>query len=185
MKVRVIAGAYGGRILDAPAGRTTHPMGERIRGALFNSIGAGVEGARILDAFAGTGAIGIEALSRGAAHATFIERDKLAYAILLKNLELLRIGEERAAATKASLGAWLETYTGTKFDFIFADPPYNQPQETLVNGLSALLREKGTLILSRSSRTEPNLPALERTQARPYGEATLDFLIRTGFHFDA
>ncbi|MFA5107899.1 MAG: RsmD family RNA methyltransferase, partial [Patescibacteria group bacterium] len=74
MNIRIIAGTLGGRKIDAPDGRRTHPMSERIRNALFNSLGETVKDANVLDAFAGTGAVGIEALSRGAKHATFIER---------------------------------------------------------------------------------------------------------------
>ena len=89
--IRVIAGRFGGRLLDAPKGnnKQTKPMGERIRNAMFNSLGNEVVGARVLDAFAGTGAIGLEALSRGAAHVTFIERDKIAQKILSNNVSSL------------------------------------------------------------------------------------------------
>ena len=85
--IRVIAGRFGGRLLDAPKENSTRtkPMGERIRNAMFNSIGNEINGAQVLDAFAGTGAVGLEALSRGAAHVTFIERDKIAQKILSKN----------------------------------------------------------------------------------------------------
>lgn len=174
MNVRVIAGKYGGRVLDAPPGLTTHPMGERIRGALFNILGGRIRGARVLDAFAGTGAIGIEALSRGAKAATFVERDKLAFTILMKNLELLRI-EDEATTTKAALGAWVKTQRREKFDIIFADPPYNAPQEVLVEKLAGNLKDDGILIMSRGTRREIRMPRLALYESRAYGEATLDF----------
>ena len=76
MKLRVIAGVYGGRFLQSPTGNVTHPMGERIKGSLFNIIGGEIKGSVVLDAFAGSGALGIEALSRGAKFVTFIDNDK-------------------------------------------------------------------------------------------------------------
>ena len=82
MRIRIIAGRYGGRFIQAPPGNTTHPMGERVRSAMFNSLGEIVEGARVLDAFAGSGAVGLEALSRGAASVTFVERDRVAQRVL-------------------------------------------------------------------------------------------------------
>ena len=91
--IRVIAGRFGGRLLDAPKDNNTRtkPMGERIRNAMFNSIGNEINGAQILDAFAGTGAVGLEALSRGAARVTFIERDKIAQKILSNNVSSLGV----------------------------------------------------------------------------------------------
>ena len=78
MNVRIISGKYGGRIIKAPDTARTHPMGERIRNALFNSIGSEVDDAKVLDVFAGTGAVGLEALSRGARSVTFVEKDRVA-----------------------------------------------------------------------------------------------------------
>lgn len=174
MNVRVIAGKYGKRILDAPSGMTTHPMGERMKGSLFNIIGHRIKRATVLDAFAGTGALGIEALSRGATSAWFVERDKLAFTILMKNLELLGI-EDEATTSRAALGAWVKTQRRQKFDIIFADPPYNLPQEVLVEKLAGNLEEHGMLIMSRATRAELRMPRLELVESRNYGEATLDF----------
>lgn len=174
MNVRLIAGEYGGRVLDAPSGERTHPMGERIRGALFNSLGTSVRDARVLDVFAGTGAIGLEALSRGAKTAWFVERDPLAFKILSANID--RVGAtERAETSKAALGAWVKTYRGEPFDFIFADPPYNKPQDELVEKLFRFLAADGQLILSHATRHEPILLKSERIDSRAYGDATLSF----------
>ena len=85
MNIRLISGIYGGRKIIAPGGSRTHPMSERVRNALFNSIGDEIVDADILDAFAGTGSIGLEALSRGAKRAVFVERDRLAQGILVEN----------------------------------------------------------------------------------------------------
>lgn len=172
MKVRVIAGRFGGRILDAPDGRTTHPMGERIRGALFNSLSDRVKGARVLDAFAGTGAVGIEALSRGARHVTFVDQDKLAFKILGNNLALVG-AEERATTSHAALGAWVKTYRGEPFDIIIADPPYNKPQEELVEKFFRFLKPDGLLIVSHATNREIRLVGGEYVESRAYGDATL------------
>ncbi len=89
MNVRIISGIYGGRTIKAPDNSKTHPMGERVRNAMFNSLGSEVHGARVLDVFAGTGAIGFEALSRGAASVDFIERDRMACQVLRENYSSL------------------------------------------------------------------------------------------------
>ena len=86
MNVRIISGEFGGRKIEAPDTSRTHPMGERIRNALFNSLGDEVNNAHVLDAFAGTGSVGLEAISRGARDVTFIERDRIAQKILAKNI---------------------------------------------------------------------------------------------------
>jgi 16S rRNA (guanine966-N2)-methyltransferase len=146
LNIRVIGGVYGGRKLDAPDGRTTHPMGERIRNALFNSLGNDIVGAAVLDAFAGTGAVGIEALSRGATSAVFVEKDKIAQKCIINNLQSLQI--EQGQLVKTTVNNWLETYSGESFDIIFADPPYYDTQENVVARLITLLAPGGTFVLS-------------------------------------
>jgi 16S rRNA (guanine966-N2)-methyltransferase len=174
MNVRIIAGEYGGRVLDAPSGERTHPMGERIRGALFNSLGTKVKNARVLDVFAGTGSIGLEALSRGAKAAWFVERDPLAFKIMSANITLVGAGD-RAETSKAALGAWVKTYRSEPFSLIFADPPYNRPQDELVEKLFKFLTPNGLLILSHATRHKPILLKSERVDSRVYGDATLSF----------
>lgn len=104
MKVRVIAGKYGGRIIDGAGTERTHPMGERIRNAMFNKIGSEVEGKRVLDAFAGSGSIGLEAVSRGAESALLIERDRIAQKIIEANIQLLD-ADEQVKLVKTSVSA--------------------------------------------------------------------------------
>lgn len=172
MNIRVVGGMYGGRTLDAPSGRTTHPMGERIRNALFNSLGGEVVGARILDAFAGTGAIGIEALSRGAASAIFVEKDKIAQKCLVNNIQALQI--EQGQLIKTTVNNWLETYNGELFDIIFADPPYHDTQLGVIAKLSTMLKPEGTLVLSwPEQQPAPLLPGLAVTFERAYAGARI------------
>lgn len=175
MSVRVIAGTFGGRKIETPEGKRTHPMAERVRNALFNSIGAEVEGARVLDAFAGSGAVGIEALSRGASHVTFVERDRVAQQVIAENIALLGI-EEQAKLVKASVAAWASTYDGELFDLIFVDPPYHDPQFSTAMQISGLLKPGALMVLSRPGRSEsPTKPGVVVVDNRSYGDAALTY----------
>ena len=172
MNIRVIGGVYGGRKLDAPDGRTTHPMGERIRNALFNSLGNDIVGAAVLDAFAGTGAVGIEALSRGATSAVFVEKDKIAQRCIVNNLASLQI--EQAQLVKTTVNNWLEAYTSEQFDIIFADPPYYDTQQGVVARLVTLLAPGGTFVLSwPEQQPAPELPGVAIVFERVYAGARI------------
>ncbi len=146
MNIRVIGGQYGGRRLVTPNGQKTHPMGERIRNAIFNSLSGSLVGAQVLDAFAGTGALGIEALSRGAAQALFIEKDRVAQECIGQNMGSL--GIQNASLVRATVRKWLDTTHGLLFDIIFADPPYHDTQRATVEALLQLVAPGGTLVLS-------------------------------------
>jgi len=172
MNVRVIAGKYGGRVLDAPDRRSTHAMSERARNALFNSIGSELEGATVLDAFAGSGSLGIEALSRGAAAATFVERDRIAAKIIQKNLDLL--GIDNASVIKTTVSNWLETSDQPAFDVILADPPYHDPQFSTVSRLFGLLKPGALMVLSHPGKGEvPSKTGVVVVDNRSYGNLNL------------
>lgn len=178
MNIRVIGGEFGGRLLDAPPGRRMHPMGERIRNALFNSIGSEVQGARVLDAFAGTGAVGFEALSRGAEHVTFIERDKLLQKILTTNIERLGV-QNRTTLIRASVASWLDTSNPELYDVILADPPYNDTQFSTVAKLFPLLKPSALMVLSHPGKGEvPTKTGVVVVDNRSYGNADLTFYRR-------
>ena len=174
--IRVIAGKYGGRKLDAPKSRNTRtkPMGERIRNALFNRVGSEVRGAYVLDAFAGTGAVGFEALSRGAAHVTFIERDKVAQNILHKNMISLGV-ENDVSLVCSSVSTWLKSGKAENYDIIFVDPPYHDTQFSTVSKLLSLLKPGALMVLSHPGRGEfPNLTReIVVVDNRSYGNAFL------------
>ncbi len=123
--MRVVAGLAGGRRLRAPAGRKVRPTSERVREALFNSLGSldAVDGATVLDLFAGTGALGIEALSRGAAAATFVDADIEAVRAIKDNLAVTGLGE-RARVVHADVFRFLADSPPVAVDVAFADPPY-------------------------------------------------------------
>ena len=174
MNVRLIAGLYGGRIIEGSGTSRTHPMGERIRNALFNKIGTEIEDKTVLDAFAGSGALGLEALSRGAKHITFIEKDRVAQKIIDNNIKLLQVSEV-TTSVKASVASFLTT-TDERFDIIFADPPYHDPQLSTVSHLFALLKPNGLMVLSYPGKGErPTETGVVVVDNRSYGNAALAF----------
>ncbi len=178
MIVRIIAGEFGGRKIDAPDRSSTHAMSERVRGALFNSLGDAVAGKRVLDAFAGSGSVGIEALSRGARSVVFVEKDRIASKIISKNITTLGV-EDRAQVAHMSVSRWASTsYTkkAEKFDIIFADPPYHDTQFSTVTRLFGLLKPKGLMVLSHPGRGEVPIQAgIVVVDNRSYGNAYLTF----------
>ena len=178
MNIRIISGKYGGRQIKAPDTARTHPMGERIRNALFNSVGGEIRNAKVLDMFAGTGAVGLEALSRGAAFVTFVEKDRIAQKILSENITLLDVNNT-TEIIRTSAANWLSTYQGETFDVIFADPPYYDPQFSTVERLFDLLKPGGLMVLSHPGRgEEPTKTGVVVVDNRSYGNAVLTFYRR-------
>lgn len=179
--LRIIAGVYGGRPIDAPSydNTRTKPMSERVRNALFNSLGDEVLGANVLDAFAGTGSLGLEALSRGARHATFVERDRLAQKIISNNLNTLG-AVNNTTLVRTSIKQWLAQNPPQNFDLILADPPYHDTQLSTVGQLAGLLKVNGLMVLSHPGRGEvPNLiNGIVVVDNRSYGNAYLTFFRR-------
>lgn len=174
MRIRLIAGTYGGRFLEAPDTSRTHPMSERMRGAMFNILGTMTDKV-ILDAFAGTGAIGLEAVSRGAAIAWFIEKDRIAQKVIANNIQLLGV-ETQAKLVTASVARWSETTDGQTFDLIFADPPYHDMQLSTVARLTKYLKPNGLMILSHPGReSAPTVNGVVVVDNRSYGDAALAF----------
>jgi 16S rRNA (guanine966-N2)-methyltransferase len=154
--VRVIAGRYRGRRLKAPRGRSTRPTSDRVREALFSMLGS-VEGARVLDLFAGTGALGIEALSRGAQRAVFVEHDQAALGALRANLETLDLREPEAEVRRGDALAALRTARERHetYDLLFVDPPYGDAQaweSGLSAALPALLAPAGRVVVESDRR---------------------------------
>ena len=179
MRVKLIAGEFGGRFIQAPPGSTTHPMGERVRSAMFNSLGEAVRGARVLDAFAGSGAIGLEALSRGAESAVFVERDRVAQRVIAENINTVG-ASEKSIVIKTTVANWLESMSVTEeFDIIFVDPPYHNPQFSTVSRLMGLLKPGGYMILSHPGIGEvPIQNGIVVVDNRSYGGAHLTYFLR-------
>lgn len=175
--MRIIAGKYGGRVIATPTGRQMHPMGERIRNAIFNKLGADIAGAQVLDAFAGTGAVGIEALSRGAKSCLFIEKKRSTAQILQQNLDLLGVDEQAGRVVQVTVLQYLETTNNEQqFDLIFADPPYFDTQNSAVRALVRCLKPTGQLILSNpKSASDLAIDGLELVDQRTYADAKISF----------
>jgi 16S rRNA (guanine966-N2)-methyltransferase len=175
VRLSIISGKYGGRQLSAPDGRLTHPMSSRVRNSLFNIIANKIIDAEILDVFAGTGSLGLESLSRGAKHVTFIERDRVANKILVDNITTLGVSE---FSTVLRIGAktWIDKNQDKSFDIIFADPPYNNLQLSTVFSLTGLLKPNGLMVLSYPGRGElPSVQGVVVVDNRSYGTAALTF----------
>ena len=147
-QVRIIAGQFGGRLIFTPRNKVTHPMGDRERSAVFNMLRGDVEETVVLDAFAGSGALGLEALSRGAEAVDFLENDTKAVATIKENIQ--KLGVEKNTRVMKKLGSTLK-----KYDLIFADPPYDKSQYTMVLKLVKLLSPGGVFVLSHSRDAQP------------------------------
>jgi 16S rRNA (guanine966-N2)-methyltransferase len=172
--VRVIAGELKGRTLVAPRGWKVRPTSDRVREAIFSALGERVLGARVLDLYCGTGALAIEALSRGAAHATLVDRDTRP---ALGNVERLGLGE-RTELVRADAGNWLGGLAeGTKrgsFDLVFVDAPYKLADRVsvpLAEHLPALLAADGRAIVESGARKPLRIESLEPLRQRRYGAA--------------
>jgi 16S rRNA (guanine966-N2)-methyltransferase len=188
--MRIIAGRLKGRRLSAPKGRAVRPTSDSLRETLFNVLGPFAVDARVLDAFAGTGALGIEAWSRGAQHVTFIEQDKTAHAALIANLRALGLMAEKAHpqpnqqdACAIIRGDFLSARaTGAPFDLVLLDPPYDIAQlEIVVERGAACASAAGRIVLEHSRRRES--PAIAgpfvRTRVRVAGDSALSFYQRS------
>ena len=167
-KIAITGGQYRGRKIFTPGGKT-HPMGSRERLALFNMLGEKCAGAKVLDAFSGSGALGIEALSRGASLAVFCDNSKQATEVIRRNLSELGIdsGFEVICGKVSGLAGNLGD-----FDVILADPPYDNFVLTEVEGLVKFLKVRGTLVLSHPGEA-PDFEGLERLKTHTYAAAHL------------
>jgi 16S rRNA (guanine966-N2)-methyltransferase len=168
--VRVVAGEFKGRRLQAPRGARTRPTADKVREALFSMLGD-VSGARVLDLYAGSGALGIEALSRGAESAVFVERDQRALASLRRNLEA--IGAD-AGVRRQDVLRFLARPEGT-FDLVFCDPPYDDAPRVaapLSEALPAMLGENARIV-TESDKRNPLLLSLPLVVERAYGDTRI------------
>ena len=170
--MRVIAGSRKGHKLAAPRGLDTRPTSDRVRENAFNLIGP-VDDADVLDLFAGSGAMGLEALSRGAASATFVEQDRDACRVIGENLDKLRL---KAIVLPMDAVRAVEQERRT-YDLVLCDPPYDYDRRRLVPHLARLLTDDGVLVWETSSREPaPEVPGLEQRTTRTYGSARLTLL---------
>jgi 16S rRNA (guanine(966)-N(2))-methyltransferase RsmD len=184
--MRVISGVYRGRVLRSPPDRKTRPTSDRLRETLFNILAPKIsDGTRFLDLCAGTGAIGIEALSRGAAFVTFVDRSRRSCALIEENLDILNVPEERTEV----LNLQAETFTGRKhdepWDIAFYDPPYDSNYGPVLFDFgersNELLKNDSVLVVEHHSKKPvPDASGdLRRWRVLKQGETSLSFYERS------
>ncbi len=172
--MRIVAGTNKGARIFAPKGVDTRPTSDRVREAAFNLIGP-VDGASVLDLFAGSGAMGLEALSRGAASAVFVESDREACRAIERKLAKLRLTGATVLCSDALRALTADADAGRRYDLVLVDPPYERfssLQRALAVYLPAVLANNGLLVVETAAREEPELPLAKRTSRR-YGAARL------------
>lgn len=182
--MRIIAGDYGGRVIKSPPDSRTRPTSDRLRETLFNILAPQIEGARFLDLCSGTGAIGIEALSRGALHVSFVDKSRRACALIEENLDLLGIPEDRTDVLSNSA----ENFSGRKheqgWDIVFYDPPYDSDYGIVLFEFgtpeSDMLNNGGVLIAEHHTKTvlPDAIGELRRWRILKQGETSLSFYER-------
>jgi 16S rRNA (guanine966-N2)-methyltransferase len=182
--MRVIAGKFKGRNLKSPPSLQVRPTSDRLRETLFNVIAAYVPESRFLDLCAGSGAVGIEALSRGAAHVTFVDRSRRSCQLIEANLKLCGVTEEQQDIYCSEATEFLKqtsTHTADRWDIVFFDPPYKQDYlPTLeILGSSQLLNDDGLLIVEHHHKTDlpETIGRLNRTRILKQGDSSLSFYL--------
>jgi 16S rRNA (guanine966-N2)-methyltransferase len=168
--MRIIAGERKGHTIYAPKGLDTRPTSDRVRENVFNIVAPWVEDARVLDLYAGSGAMGLEALSRGAATVVFVEADAEAARTIERNLDKLRLTGASVVRQSATVALTQEAAAGRKYDLVLADPPYSMTDyDQLARYLPRVLSDDGLLVFESAARVEPELPELVVRTTRKYG----------------
>jgi 16S rRNA (guanine966-N2)-methyltransferase len=170
--MRIIAGSRKGARIVAPKGRDTRPTGDRVREAVFNLIGP-LEGASVLDLYAGSGAMGLEALSRGAAHVTFVESDRDALRAIERNLAKLGLAGAEVVAGEVGRRLAADAAQGRRYDLVLIDPPYRMLEDALAKlarHVAAVVTDDGLVVVESDARENPELPLPLRTSRR-YGSS--------------
>jgi|SRR5579871_1899300 len=165
MSLRVIAGAFKGRRLAAPTWDGLRPTSDKLRETLFNILAPLIEGARVLDGYAGTGAVGIEAISRGAAHVTFVEHDRRAQALIAANLRACGVADGYVIIRAGVAGA-AANLPPASFDLVLLDPPYETDATEAIAPAARLLAANGTLVLEHARRSPAPEVVGELTRTR-------------------
>jgi 16S rRNA (guanine966-N2)-methyltransferase len=172
--MRVIAGSLKGRRLKTPTWNGVRPTSDKLRETLFNILAPRIGGARVLDGYAGTGAVGIEALSRGAAHVTFVERDRRAQALVAENLAHCGVSDGYVII-RASVSTALDDLGTEPFDIMFFDPPYDEQVDDVLAAAGERLAPEGVLVLEHARRrvSPERLGRLQRTRDVTSGDSAL------------
>ena len=175
--MRVIAGKLGGRVFEDPRGHHTHPMSEKARGAIFNTLGD-IEGLTLLDAYAGTGALAIEAVSRGAAQVLAIDVDIDAVKTMAGSVKALKL-EDTITVRRKNISGWSRNNQQMQFDIVLADPPYDDIRPDVLERLSVHIKPGGLFVLSwPGSEPVRIFTGLTMVSHKSYGDAQLVFYRR-------
>ena len=172
--MRIVAGSRRGHRIAAPSGVVTRPTSDRVREAVFSIVGS-IEGAAALDLFAGSGAMGLEALSRGAASCVFVERDRAAVRVIQANLEKLRLTGAVVVTGDAAAALREERDRGRLYDLVLVDPPYDEwerHEPRLAELVPAVLEDSGLVVVETAESVEPEIP-LAPVTTRRYGSARI------------
>lgn len=178
--MRIISGTLKNRQFAAPSGHRTHPMSERAKGATFNILGD-ISGLTVFDAFAGSGALGFEAISRGAKSVLAIDSDKIAYKTLTDNIEFLEL-EDSVQAIQANTTSWVKRNRNQQFDIAFIDPPYDAVNYAALKDLGNTVHVNGLLVYSLPVGHDFTLPSsrFKLLEEKKYAGAALVFFRRIG-----
>lgn len=173
--MRIVAGLLKGRQFAEPRGKGTHPMAEKVRGALFNALGE-LDGMEVLDAFAGSGALSFEAASRGAKNIIAIEKDRSAHSVIDRNVKELDLGKI-VKAVRANSGGWSIHNMEKKFDIVLLAPPYSDLQENLLQTLAGRhVKAGGLVVLDWPGKQDtPEFEGLKQIANNKYGDSQLVF----------
>jgi 16S rRNA (guanine966-N2)-methyltransferase len=179
--VRVIAGEFGGRRLASASAKGLRPTADRVREALFSILGGDVDDARVLDLYAGTGALALEAVSRGAASAVCVERSPAALAALARNVRDLGLGE-RVRIERGDALAYARRLRGAsdRFDVVFCDPPYADPLEPVLESVVAGGWWTRAAVVEHAASRRPAAPTGTEVDTRRYGDTALSIFRRPG-----
>lgn len=187
--MRIISGKYRGRKLKSPPSLQTRPTSDRLRETLFNVLAPRIKGARFLDLCAGSGAVGIEALSRGAAHATFVDQSRRMCALIEANLEALGVSEDEGEVVCSEASAFLQRLIKKgppRLDIVFFDPPYVTDYEAVLDYVgehtAQLLAKDGLMIVEHHKKKElkEKFGSLHRYRSLKQGDSCLSFYSNTG-----
>ena len=174
--MRIVGGSHGGRVLRAPHGAATRPTSEKVRQALFNIL-PDVQGMQVLDMFAGSGALGIEALSRGAAHVTFIDQAKPALSAVRANLKELDLEARATVLAGDAVTLAARHVPASPWQLVFVDPPYRSDLAVRAVETLAHLAPDAVIVIEHDRRNAPpdELGSLVRTDQRRYGDTLVSF----------
>lgn len=173
--MRIVSGTLSGRIIQDTHGNKTHPMSEKIRGALFNALGD-IIGLKILDAFSGTGAVAIEAVSRGASLVQAIDIDKEAGRCIQKNIKDLSL-MDKIKFSQANIGTWLDNNQNVEFDVIVADPPHDDIKVNMLQKIANFVKIGGLIVYCLPANLDFKLDdsTFTKLATKDYGDAKLEF----------